>query len=78
MNTIVDILESGLMAEDSSEVEFFGIRIKVKDPRLAALLNSNVTEDVVVVAQRAKDVFDEETEQPAEADSAGAAEPAGE
>jgi hypothetical protein len=38
------------------EVEFFGAHIKVKSPRLAALLNSAVTDDVVVVGKRARDL----------------------
>jgi hypothetical protein len=38
------------------EVEFFGAHIKVKSPRLAALLNSAVTDDVVVVVKRARDL----------------------
>ncbi len=37
-------------------VEFFGAHIKVKSPRLAALLNSAVTDDVVVVGKRARDL----------------------
>jgi hypothetical protein len=38
------------------EVEFFGAHIKVKNPRLAALLNSAVTDDVGVVGKRARDL----------------------
>ncbi len=41
---------------DSSDVDFFGAHIKVKSPRLAALLNSAVTDDVVVVGKRALDL----------------------
>ena len=42
---------------DDNNLEFFGVTIKCKSAHLAALLNSSVTEDVVVVGQRAKDVF---------------------
>jgi hypothetical protein len=45
------------MANDTAgdgDVEFFGARIKVKSARLAALLNSAVTDDVVVVCKRAR------------------------
>ena len=44
------------MGEDAN-IEFFGCSIKCKSPRLAALLNSGVNEDVVVVGQRAAEVF---------------------
>ena len=44
------------MTEDCPELEFFGARIKCRNPRLAALLNSDVTEDVVVVGRRAVDL----------------------
>ncbi len=40
----------------TDSVEFFGVRLKVKDPRLAALLNSDVTDDVVVIGRRAIDL----------------------
>jgi hypothetical protein len=40
-----------------NELEFFGIKLKVKDARLAELLNSSVTEDVQVIGARARDVF---------------------
>ena len=39
------------------ELEFFGVKLKVNNPRLAALLNSDVTEDVQVIGRRARDVF---------------------
>jgi hypothetical protein len=42
---------------DEANIEFFGCSIKCKSPRLAALLNSDVNENVVVVGQRAVDVF---------------------
>jgi hypothetical protein len=40
-----------------SELEFFGVKLKVKNSRLAELLNSSVTEDVQVIRARARDVF---------------------
>jgi hypothetical protein len=42
---------------DDNDLEFFGVTIKCKSAHLAALLNSSVTEDVVVVGKRARDVF---------------------
>lgn len=44
------------MGEDAT-LEFFGCSIKCRSPRLAALLNSGVNENVVVVGQRAVEVF---------------------
>jgi hypothetical protein len=41
----------------TSSVEFFGVKLKVHDPRLAALLNSDVHEDVVVIGRRARDLM---------------------
>jgi hypothetical protein len=41
------------MPDQAGEVNFFGVKIKVKNPTLASLLNSDVTDDVVVVARRA-------------------------
>ena len=45
----------GIMTE-GSDIDFFGAHIKVSSARLAALLNSSVTEDVVVVGKRALDL----------------------
>lgn len=42
---------------DDGELEFFGVKLKVKNPRLAALLNSSVNEDVQVIGRRARDAF---------------------
>jgi hypothetical protein len=50
------------MPDESSEVEFFGMRIKVKDPKLAELLNSDVSENVVVIGRRTRDLFSVEVE----------------
>ena len=52
----------------TGSVEFFGVKLKVKDPRLAALLNSDVTDDVVVIGRRAIDLVTLDDE-----DEAGAA-----
>ncbi|RPI31487.1 MAG: hypothetical protein EHM52_01520 [Actinomycetota bacterium] len=51
----------------TDSVEFFGVRLKVKDPRLAALLNSDVTDDVVVIGRRAIDLVTVDDEDEAEA-----------
>jgi hypothetical protein len=45
-----------MMVDEGAEVEFFGARIKVRSAHLAALLNSDLTEDVVVVGKRAVDL----------------------
>ena len=42
---------------DGSELEFFGVKLKVNNPRLAALLNSDVTEDVQVNGRRAREAL---------------------
>ena len=47
---------------ESSEVEFFGVKLKVRNPHLAALLNSSVHEDVQVSGQRARDAFSADDE----------------
>jgi hypothetical protein len=41
---------------DGSELEFFGVKLTVKNQHLAALLTSDVTDDVEVVGRRARDV----------------------
>jgi hypothetical protein len=42
---------------ENGELEFFGVKLKVKNPRLAALLNSSVNEDVQVIGARAREAF---------------------
>ena len=42
---------------DPSDIEFFGIKLKVRDPRLARLLNSDVSENVVVIGRRTVDLL---------------------
>lgn len=51
----------------TDNVEFFGFKLKVKDPRLAALLNSDVTDDVVVIGRRAIDLVTLDDEDEADA-----------
>jgi hypothetical protein len=43
--------------QENGELEFFGVKLRVKNPRLAALLNSSVNEDVQVLGQRAREAF---------------------
>ena len=43
--------------DGAGEVEFFGVKLKVSNPRLAALLNSDVTDEVTVVVRRARGVL---------------------
>ena len=43
--------------QENGELEFFGVKLKVKNPRLAALLNSSVNEDVQVIGTRAREAF---------------------
>jgi hypothetical protein len=42
---------------DQPDVEFFGIKLKVANPRLATLLNSSVNENVVVIGRRTVDLL---------------------
>jgi hypothetical protein len=53
---------------DGSELEFFGVKLKVRNPRLAALLNSDVTDDVQVIGRRAREAFGSDDESHAESD----------
>lgn len=46
------------MGEQQGEVNFFGIKIHVKNPKLAAVLNSSVTDDVATVAERVRTAED--------------------
>jgi hypothetical protein len=45
---------------EEANIEFFGCKIKCRSPHLAALLNSDVNENVVVVGQRAAEVLNSE------------------
>jgi hypothetical protein len=42
---------------EQPDVEFFGIKLKVANPRLATLLNSSVNENVVVIGRRTVDLL---------------------
>jgi hypothetical protein len=42
---------------EPNSVDFFGVKLKVNNPRLAALLNSSVTDDVQVIGVRARDAI---------------------
>lgn len=44
-------------SDGPGSVDFFGVELKVNNPRLAALLNSSVRDDVQVIGQRARDAF---------------------
>ena len=52
------------MSGQDDEVNFFGITIKVRNSKLAAVLNSDVTDDVVVVARRARHEGEVDNEAP--------------
>jgi len=39
------------------DLEFFGVKLKVKNPRLATLLNSSVNENVIVIGRRTVDLL---------------------
>jgi hypothetical protein len=43
-----------MQPSDGSELEFFGVKLKVKNPHLAALLTSDIQEDVQVIGHRAR------------------------
>ena len=43
--------------QEQGEVEFFGIKLKVNNDRLATLLNSSVNDNVVVVGRRTLDLL---------------------
>ena len=53
MTTLID------RTDDITEpdLEFFGVKLKVKNPRLATLLNSSVNENVVVIGRRTVDLL---------------------
>lgn len=46
-----------MQASDGSELEFYGVKLKVNNPRLAALLSSDATDDVQVVGRRAREAL---------------------
>jgi hypothetical protein len=49
-----------MQPSDGSELEFFGVKLKVKNPHLAALLDSDIHEDVQVIGHRARQVLCDE------------------
>jgi hypothetical protein len=55
-----------MQASDANEFEFFGVKLKVKNPHLAALLNSDVHEDVQVIGRRAREALRTDEESDAE------------
>jgi len=44
-------------SDGPGSVEFFGVKLKVNNPHLAALLNSSVSDDVQVIGRRVRDAF---------------------
>ena len=42
---------------NGGELEFFGVKLNVKNPHLATLLNSSLNDDVQVIRRRARDAF---------------------
>ena len=47
-----------------ADVEFFGVKLRVNNPHLAALLNSDVSDDVQVIGRRARDVVAHDRRRP--------------
>ena len=54
---MVNMMAADETSDGPRGVEFFGVRLKVNNPHLAALLNSNVNDDVQVIGRRARDAF---------------------
>jgi hypothetical protein len=54
---MVDMMAVDETDDGPGNVEFFGVKLKVNNPRLAALLNSSVSDDVQVIGRRARDAF---------------------
>ncbi len=50
--------------QSASEVEFFGVKLKVRSPHLAALLDGSTREDVELVGGRAVDASGGEADTP--------------
>jgi hypothetical protein len=44
-------------SDEPGSVEFFGVKLKVNNPHLAALLNSSMSDDVQVIGRRARNAF---------------------
>lgn len=54
---LVTSLPEHLENVSEPDVEFFGVKLKVKNERLATLLNSSVNENVVVIGRRTFDLL---------------------
>jgi hypothetical protein len=54
---MVQVMAVNETSDGPGSVEFFGVKLKVNNPRLAALLNSNVNDDVQVIGRRARDAY---------------------
>jgi hypothetical protein len=54
---MVTVMAVGETSDRPGSVEFFGVKLKVHNPHLAALLNSSVSDDVQVIGRRARDAF---------------------
>ena len=48
------------MSKQDNEVDFFGIKLKVNNSKLAAMLSSNAVSDVVVLEERPERVSENE------------------
>jgi hypothetical protein len=54
---MVDMMVVDETSDGTGSVEFFGVKLKVNNPRLAALLNSSMSDDVQVIGRRAREAF---------------------
>jgi hypothetical protein len=54
---MVDTMAVDETIGEPGSVEFFGVKLKVNDPHLAALLHSSVSDDVQVIGRRAREAF---------------------
>jgi len=54
---MASVMATDETSDGPGSVEFFGVKLKVNNPHLAALLNSSVSDDVQVIGRRARDVF---------------------
>jgi hypothetical protein len=54
---MVDTMAVDETSGGPGSVEFFGVKLKVNNPHLAALLNSSVSDDVQVIGRRAREAF---------------------
>jgi hypothetical protein len=54
---MMDMMAVDETSDGPGSVEFFGVKLKVNNQHLAALLNSSVSDDVQVIGRRARDAF---------------------